>query len=694
MKCKIMHESSGRIRVHMIQKYMSLAQADILEYYLRSKKFVTGVKVFDRTCDAIINYTGERKNIINALSEFSYENKENTSLVPEQTGRQLSREYEDKLVWRIIGRIFRKIVIPVPIRNIMSVIKSLKYIKEGIKLLAKGKIEVPVLDATAITVSIIRKDFNTASSVMFLLGIGELLDEWTHKKSVTDLAGTMSLGIDKVWLLKDGQEILVPVNEIRKGDNVIVRTGSMIPLDGKVTEGEAHVNQSSMTGESAPVHKKNGSLVYAGTVVEDGCVTVCVDKVTGSGRYDRIVKMIENSEKLKSETEDKASHLADKLVPYSLGATILTYLITGNAAKALSILMVDFSCALKLAMPVSVLSAMRECSQKCITVKGGKFLENVAEADTIVFDKTGTLTFAKPRVKNVVAFNGRNPDEMLRIAACLEEHYPHSMANAVVDEAARRGITHEECHSDVQYIVAHGISSYVDGEKVVIGSYHFVFEDEKCIILDDDNKKFSSLPDEYSHLYLAIAGVLSAVICIEDPLREEAADVVRYLKEIGIEKTVMMTGDSKRTAIAVGKSVGVDEFYYEVLPEDKAAFIRHEHELGRKVIMIGDGVNDSPALSESDAGIAISTGAAVAREIADITISADDLYALVSLKKISNSLMNRIHQNYRNIIGFNFGLIIFGVLGILPPATSAFLHNASTLAIGLKSMTNLPDTDL
>ena len=694
MKCKIMHESSGRIRVHMIQKYMSLAQADILEYYLRSKKFVTGVKVFDRTCDAIISYTGERKNIINALSEFSYENKENTSLVPEQTGRQLSREYEDKLVWRIIGRIFRKIVIPVPIRNIMSVIKSLKYIKEGIKLLAKGKIEVPVLDATAITVSIIRKDFNTASSVMFLLGIGELLDEWTHKKSVTDLAGTMSLGIDKVWLLKDGQEILVPVNEIRKGDNVIVRTGSMIPLDGKVTEGEAHVNQSSMTGESAPVHKKNGSLVYAGTVVEDGCVTVCVDKVTGSGRYDRIVKMIENSEKLKSETEDKASHLADKLVPYSLGATILTYLITGNAAKALSILMVDFSCALKLAMPVSVLSAMRECSQKCITVKGGKFLENVAEADTIVFDKTGTLTFAKPRVKNVVAFNGRNPDEMLRIAACLEEHYPHSMANAVVDEAARRGITHEECHSDVQYIVAHGISSYVDGEKVVIGSYHFVFEDEKCIILDDDNKKFSSLPDEYSHLYLAIAGVLSAVICIEDPLREEAADVVRYLKEIGIEKTVMMTGDSKRTAIAVGKSVGVDEFYYEVLPEDKAAFIRHEHELGRKVIMIGDGVNDSPALSESDAGIAISTGAAVAREIADITISADDLYALVSLKKISNSLMNRIHQNYRNIIGFNFGLIIFGVLGILPPATSAFLHNASTLAIGLKSMTNLPDTDL
>ena len=694
MKCKIMHESSGRIRVHMIQKYMSLAQADILEYYLRSKKFVTGVKVFDRTCDAVISYTGERKNIINALSEFSYENKKNTSLVPEQTGRQLSREYEDKLVWRIIGRIFRKIVIPVPIRNIMSVIKSLKYIKEGIKLLAKGKIEVPVLDATAITVSIIRKDFNTASSVMFLLGIGELLDEWTHKKSVTDLAGTMSLGIDKVWLLKDGQEILVPVNEIRKGDNVIVRTGSMIPLDGKVTEGEAHVNQSSMTGESAPVHKKNGSLVYAGTVVEDGCVTVCVDKVTGSGRYDRIVKMIENSEKLKSETEDKASHLADKLVPYSLGATILTYLITGNAAKALSILMVDFSCALKLAMPVSVLSAMRECSQKCITVKGGKFLENVAEADTIVFDKTGTLTFAKPRVKNVVAFNGRNPDEMLRIAACLEEHYPHSMANAVVDEAARRGITHEECHSDVQYIVAHGISSYVDGEKVVIGSYHFVFEDEKCIILDDDNKKFSSLPDEYSHLYLAIAGVLSAVICIEDPLREEAADVVRYLKEIGIEKTVMMTGDSKRTAIAVGKSVGVDEFYYEVLPEDKAAFIRHEHELGRKVIMIGDGVNDSPALSESDAGIAISTGAAVAREIADITISADDLYALVSLKKISNSLMDRIHQNYRNIIGFNLGLIIFGVLGILPPATSAFLHNASTLAIGLKSMTNLPDTDL
>ncbi|MDD7516523.1 heavy metal translocating P-type ATPase [Ruminococcus flavefaciens] len=689
MKCKILHESKGRIRVHIMRNRMTLEQADILEYYLCSKKFITRVKVYDRTGDAAICYSGSRNDVIAALSAFFYNKKEITELVPEHTGRQLSREYENKLVNAVAKRVFNKLILPAPVRYILAFFRAAKYVLEGIRCLIKGKIEVAVLDATAITVSLVRGDYDTASSVMFLLKVGEILDEWTHKKSVADLASAMSLGVDKVWLRSGGQDVLVPLNSVSKGDCIVVRTGSMIALDGVVVDGEATINQASITGESLPVHKSVDSYVYAGTVVEEGECVIRVEKVSGSGKYDRIVKMIEESEKLKSATEDKASHLADKLVPYSLGGTLLTYLLTRNVTKALSILMVDFSCALKLAMPVSVLSAMRQCSRSGISVKGGRFLENVAEADTIVFDKTGTLTYATPRVVKIVTFGGADEAEMLRLAACLEEHYPHSMANAVVKAAEERGLSHEECHTKVEYVVAHGIASSVDDERVIIGSYHFVFEDEKCVIPEGETEKFNSLPKEYSHLFLASGSELKAVICIEDPLRAEAADVVKQLHELGLEKVVMMTGDSKRTAKSVGAKVGVDELYYEVLPEDKANFIRKEHELGRKVIMIGDGVNDSPALSESDAGIAISTGAAIAREIADITISAEDLYAVITLKKLSNSLMKRIHWNYRTIIGFNLGLIILGVMGILPPATSALLHNASTLAIGLKSMTDL-----
>lgn len=575
-----------------------------------------------------------------------------------------------------------------PIRRIIAVCMAAKYIFRGLKCLLKGKIEVSVLDATAIGVSLLHGDFKTAGSVMFLLNVGDILDEWTHRKSIDDLARTMSLGVEQVWTkTADGQEVLMSVNEVRKGDMIVVRTGSMIPLDGKVVSGDAMVNQSSMTGESVPVHKSEGAYVYAGTVVEDGECIVSVENTAGGGRYDRIVKMIEESEKLKSAAEDKASHLADKLVPWSLGGTLLTYLLTRNATKALSILMVDFSCALKLAMPISVLSAMRDCSRAGITVKGGRFLEAVAEADTIVFDKTGTLTHSSPRVAQVITFGGRDEDEMLRLAACLEEHYPHSIANAVVAAAAERGLEHEEFHSKVEYVVAHGISSMVENERVLIGSQHFIIEDEGCT--PPDERIFRHLPKEYSHLYLAIGGEVAAAICIEDPLREEAADVVKKLHEYGISRVVMMTGDNERTAKAVAEKVGVDEYHAEVLPEDKAAFIRAEHEAGRKVVMIGDGVNDSPALSEADAGIAISTGAAIAREIADITISADDLYVLVELKRMSNALMKRIGWNYRTIIGFNGGLIGLGVLGVLPPATSALLHNASTLAIGLRSMTEL-----
>ena len=688
MKCKIMHESKGRMRVRFCINRMTLKQADTAEYALSAVVGVTRVQVFDRTCDIVIAYTCPREKIIGELSAFSFDDEKNTALVPEHTGRELNKQYEEKLAALVIRRAVNKFILPMPIRRIISVIKAVKYIFRGLKCLLKGRLEVSVLDATAIGVSLLRGDFKTAGSVMFLLNVGDILDEWTHRKSIDDLARTMSLGVEQVWIkTSDGQEVLMPVNEVRRGDMVVVRTGSMIPLDGKVVSGDAMVNQASMTGESVPVHKSEGAYVYAGTVVEDGECTIAVENTAGGGRYDRIVKMIEESEKMKSAAEDKASHLADKLVPWSLGGTMLTWLLTRNATKALSILMVDFSCALKLAMPISVLSAMRDCSRAGITVKGGRFMEAIAEADTIVFDKTGTLTHSSPRVAQVITFGDRDEDEMLRLAACLEEHYPHSIANAVVAEAEKRGLIHEEFHSKVEYVVAHGISSMVEGERVLIGSHHFIIEDEQCT--PPDERVFRHLPKEYSHLYLAIGGEVAAVICIEDPLREEAADVVKKLHEYGISRVVMMTGDNERTAKAVAEKVGVDEYHAEVLPEDKAAFIRAEHEAGRRVVMIGDGVNDSPALSEADAGIAISTGAAIAREIADITISADDLYALVELKRLSNALMSRIGWNYRTIIGFNGGLIALGVLGVLPPATSALLHNASTLAIGLRSMTEL-----
>ena len=687
MKWKIMHESPGRIRVRAALRRMTLEQADQIEYWLASQEGILRARVFDRTCDAVVEYHCPRAALIKMLAGFRFADAQASGLVPEQSGRALNREFEDKLIWLIVRRLLEKTIMPQWYRLGKAWLNALRYIWEGLKCLIHGKLEVPVLDATAIAVSLLRGDHATASSVMFLLKIGELLEGWTHKRSVDDLARTMSLGVDRVWLCRDGQETLVPVTDVQKGECIIVRTGSMIALDGKVISGDAMVNQASITGEGIPVHKREGSYVYAGTVVEDGECIVQVEQKSGAGRYDRIVKMIEESEKLKSTAEAKASHLADGLVPYSLGATVLTYLLTRNAMKAISILMVDFSCALKLAMPISVLSAMRDCSRRGITVKGGKFLEAVSEADTIVFDKTGTLTHATPRVAQIITFDDRDEQEMLRLAACLEEHYPHSIANAVVEEAARRGLLHEERHSRVEYVVAHGISSMVDGERVVIGSHHFVVEDEGCTIPSD--RIFRHLPKQYSHLYLAIGGRVAAVICIEDPMREEAAEVVHTLHTLGFSHVVMMTGDNERTARAVAERVGVDAYHAEVLPEDKAGFIRAAHEEGRRVIMIGDGVNDSPALSEADAGVAISTGAAIAREIADITISAEDLYALVSLKQLSDALMERIRWNYRTIIGFNLGLIVLGVMGILPPALSAALHNGSTLAIGLRSMTEL-----
>ncbi|MCH3972725.1 MAG: heavy metal translocating P-type ATPase [Oscillospiraceae bacterium] len=687
MKCKILHESGGRLRVRVMQPHMTLSQADILEYYMKAVDGVTDVHVYDRTGDAVIRFFCVRGAVIDALSAFSYE--ESASLVPEETGRALNRQYEDRLVFTAVRRAVSILFLPMPIRLAIAAFQTIGYIKKGIQSLLKGKLEVSVLDATAITVSMIRGDMATATSIMFLLSIGEILEEWTHKKSVADLARTMSLNVEKVWALTNGQEVLVPVGDVQVGDKIVVRMGNMIPLDGKVVSGEALVNQASITGESMPVRCASGSYVYAGTVVEEGTCVVTVDKNCGSGRYDRIVHMIEESEKLKSATEDNASHLADRLVPYSLGGTVLTWLITRNTAKALSILMVDFSCALKLSMPLAVLSAMREASFHNISVKGGRFMEAVSEASTVVFDKTGTLTHATPRVAKVIPFGGQDENEMLRLAACLEEHYPHSMAKAVVQEAKRRDLHHEERHSRVEYVVAHGISSKVDDKKVLIGSYHFIFQDEGCTVPQGEQARFDTLPDEYSHLYLAIAGQLAAVICIEDPLREEAAAVVNSLHKLGIHKVVMMTGDNERTAKVVAKAAGVDELHAEVLPEDKAAFVRAEHAAGRRVIMVGDGVNDSPALSEADAGIAISDGAAIAREVADITISSDDLFSLVTLKFLSDALMARIRQNYRIIIGFNSALIALGVAGVLPPATSALLHNLSTLVISLHSMTNL-----
>lgn len=692
MKFYIKHESRGRIRIHLAQKRMSSVQAETLLYYLQNQNQVSFAKVYDRTGDAVICYEGERAAVIRMIQLFHYEEVELPTGLLESSGRALNNEYQEKLISKVIYHFGRKWLLPAPIRAIYTTVVSVKYIWKGIQTLAQGKIEVPVLDATAIGVSMLRGDYGTAGSVMFLLGVGELLEEWTHKKSVGDLARSMSLNVGKVWLKKDGQEILVPSEKIVAGDEIVVHMGNLIPFDGEVSNGEGMVNQASLTGESVPVRRTLGSVVYAGTVLEEGELTSLVKQTGGSSRYEKITAMIEESEKLKSGLESKAEHLADRLVPYSLGGTALTYLLTRNATKALSILMVDFSCALKLAMPISVLSAIREANQHKITVKGGKFLEAVAEADTIVFDKTGTLTKAQPTVAEVVSFSEtKSPDELLRIAACLEEHFPHSMAKAVVDAAKEKHLDHEEMHSKVEYIVAHGISTTINGEKAIIGSYHFVFEDENSIIPEGMEEKFRHLPEEYSHLYLALEGVLAAVICIEDPLRPEAAEIIRQLKKAGLKKIVMMTGDSERTAKAIAKKVGVDEYYAEVLPEDKANFVEKEKAEGRKVIMIGDGINDSPALSAADVGIAISEGAEIAREIADITVAADDLAEILVLRMLSNRLMKRIHKNYRFIVTFNAGLILLGVGGILQPTTSALLHNTSTLYIGLKSMGNLLD---
>lgn len=669
---------------------MTIEEADKADAYLKSISGIDDVTVYERTGDLIIYYSFDRSELIEILAHFSFENDEVKNIEIVGTARLVQREYEEKLIMTIILRYFRKIFYPLPLRIALAYIKSIKYILKALKSLAKGQLSVSVLDAVAITVSLIRGDFETASSVMFLLKIGEILEEWTHKKSVSDLANTMSLGIEKVWLKnKKNEEVLVSTNKVNVGDKIVLRTSNMIPLDGEVIDGGVTVNQSAITGESVAVNKTVGSRVYAGTVVESGECIIKVTQINGQGKYDRIVKMIEDSEKLKSSLESKASNLADRLVPFSLFGTIFTYAITRNVTRALSILMVDYSCALKLTMPVAVLSAINECSNYNATVKGGKYLEALSKANVIVFDKTGTLTNAHPKVADIITFGNNDKAEMLRLAACLEEHFPHSVANAVVNEAKARGLDHEEQHSKVEYIVAHGISSLVGDEKVVIGSYHFVFEDENCTVPQDEQDKFNTIPNEYSHLYMAINRTLVAVICIEDPIKDNVKQTLDDLRTNGIDKIVMMTGDSERTAKAVAEKLGIDEYYAEVMPEDKAMFIEKIQTDGNSVIMVGDGINDSPALSKADVGIAISSGAAIAREIADITVSSDDLNSLVTLKEISNLLMARIRSNYRSIMSFNTTLIALGVVGIIPPTTSAFLHNASTLAFTLKSMTKL-----
>ena len=689
MKYIIKHEIKGRLRIHVVQGKMTCAEADILFWYLDRQKNITDVKVYERTADVVICYTGERTGLIRLLKNFRYEDVTAPETVVRNSGRALNAFYKEKLIAKVLLHYGGRLLIPAPLRAGLVTLKALKYLEAGLRCIRKRKIEVPLLDAAAIGVSVLRRDFNTAGSVMFLLGVGELLEEWTHKKSVGDLARSMSLNMKKVWLKQDGQEILVKADQIRKGDVVTVHMGNVIPFDGEVSGGEGMVNQVSLTGEAMPVHRVPGQSVYAGTVVEEGELDVLVKAVSGSTRFEKIVAMIEDSEKLKSSMESRAEHLADRLVPYTLLGTAAAGLLTRNVTKALSVLMVDFSCALKLAMPLTVLSAIREAGGYGITVKGGKFLEAVAEADTVVFDKTGTLTKAKPTVKAVIPFGEEPEEECLRIAACLEEHFPHSMAKAVVDAAKKRRLAHEEMHSKVEYVVAHGISSYIDGKKVVIGSSHFVFEDEACTVRPECRERFEALPEAYSHLYLAIEKELVAVICIEDPLREEAADMIRALRAEGVQKTVMMTGDSEKTAAAVARRVGVDEYYAEVLPEEKAGFVEREKALGHKVIMIGDGINDSPALSAADAGIAISGGAELAREIADITIAAEDLGELIILKRLANGMMKRIGKNYHQIIGVNAGLIVLGVAGVLQPTTSALLHNTSTLLISLRSMGNL-----
>lgn len=693
MRFQIKHEIRGRIRIHAIQKRMTFAQADMLQYYLLGFDFIRMVKIQERTCDITIEFQGDREEVIQVLRHFAYERVQVPEEYIKNSGREMNRYYWDKLMNQAILHYGTKIFLPMPFRAGIAAVKSVKYIWEGVCTLARGKIEVPVLDGTAIGVSIFRGDYTTASSVMFLLGIGEILEEWTHKKSVGDLARSMSLNISKVWVLRDGREELEEVTSVQAGDQVVIHMGNVIPFDGDVVCGEAMVNQASLTGESTPVRKAEGGYAYAGTVVEEGEITIRAKQVNGSSKYEKIMTMIEESEKLKSSLEGKAAHLADRLVPYTFAGTGLVWLLTRNTTKALSVLMVDFSCALKLAMPLTVLSAIREASTYDITVKGGKYLEAMAEADTIVFDKTGTLTKAQPTVVDVISFNGQSPDELLRVAACLEEHFPHSMAKAVVKKAVERNLVHEELHSKVEYIVAHGIYSTLEGREIIIGSHHFVFEDEKAVVPEDKKQIFDELPEQYSHLYMAIDGKLAAVICIEDPLRQEAPEVIRMLKQHGISKVVMMTGDSDRIASNIARKVGVDEYYSEVLPEDKAAFVESEKNAGRKVIMIGDGINDSPALSEASVGIAISDGAEIAREIADVTISADDLYEIAVFKQLSDAMVERINRNYHMIVGINTGLIILGIAGIFQPTMSALLHNTSTLLISLKSMRDLLDPD-
>ena len=686
MRFKIEHEIRGRVRLHICQKRMTCRQADQLEYFLTKLNGVISVKVVERNQDVVICYSDNREEMLRAIQRFSYEKAEAPESYLQNSGREMNGEYWEKMVNHVVLHYGKKIFLPLPVRTFLTTLKSVKYIWKGVRTLAKCRIEVPVLDATAIGVSMLRGDFSTASSVMFLLGFGEILEDWTHKKSVDDLARSMSLNVSKVWLITEDSEVQVGTDEIKPGDRVRIHMGTVIPFDGIVTEGEAMVNEASLTGESMPVAKHESSYVYAGTVMEEGELTIRVKETSGSTKFEKIVTMIEETEKLKSAVESKAEHLADRLVPYTLAGTALTYALTRNVTKALSILMVDFSCALKLAMPISVLAAIREANAHHITVKGGKFLEAVAEADTIVFDKTGTLTKAQPTVVDVVSFNGDSKENLLRLAACMEEHFPHSMAKAVMDAAKERGLTHEEMHSKVEYIVAHGISTMVDGRKAIIGSHHFVFEDEKCTIQVGKEELFRNLPEEYSHLYLGIEGKLAAVICIEDPLRPEAPEVIKQLRKAGFTQIVMMTGDSDRTAKAIAARVGVDKYYSEVLPEDKAKFVEEAKAQGRKVLMVGDGINDSPALSAADVGIAISDGAELAREIADITIGADDLSVMVTLKEISNGLMDKIHKNYRRIVGINGSLIALGVTGVIQPTMSALLHNTSTLLIGMDSM--------
>ena len=692
MKAFIEHESRGRLRVRMKQYRMTLEQADLLEAYLQNQPGVLNAAVHERTCCAVIRYIGDRENIIRAIAQFNYTAPSVTALAPTHSGRALNREYQEKLVGKIITKFACTLFLPTPLQIARTIWLSLPFLGRGFKRLIHRELKVELLDALSIGVSMVRRDFSTAGSVMFLLDIGELLEEWTHKKSVDDLARCMSLNVKRVWLKTDDAEVLVPLSNIAVGDHILVRMGNVIPLDGEVVEGEVMVNQASLTGESMPVAKRPGTQVYAGTVIEEGDCVIEVTQSSGESRYDKIVSMIEQSEQLKSAAESHAANLADKLVPYTLVGSALSYALTRNVTRALSVLMVDFSCALKLAMPLAVLSAMREASMYHITVKGGKFLEAVAQADTIVFDKTGTLTHACPVVARVIPFGGRSEDDMLRVAACLEEHFPHSMANAVVRAARERNLAHEEMHSQVEYIVAHGISSMVENKKVVIGSAHFIFEDEKCTVPAGEQEKYDALPPEFSHLYLAIGGELAAVICIADPLRPEARDVMKALRALGIQRTVMLTGDSERTAAAIAAEVGVDDYRAEVLPEDKANFVEQERAAGHTVIMLGDGINDSPALSAANVGVAISDGAAIAREIADITIAAENLFELVALRRIAQGLMSRINSNYRFVIGFNGSLIGLGVTGVLAPATSAMMHNLSTLGISLRSMTNLIDS--